>query len=215
MAEALERLSEQRYSQATNQSSCIMACQKSCLHTNCKFANQQQTVYLCSWVWSLRQHWLSWLPVCHYIVYTCAWTAWGAQPARQTSPCKEKKKKTAAAYTPCCDNMTILTWNVMRCTTTPDELRETADQKKPSVTVMTETKLTDTVHDRLFFQAYLPEYKLYHSCGQGKTVSTVRLAQQGTQWQSITPSLPKTQQRQSATITLQLKHTWKHLKSDL
>ncbi len=32
---------------------------------------------------------------------------------------------------------------------------------------MTETKLTNVKQDRLSFEAYLPENKLYHSCGKG------------------------------------------------
>jgi len=86
---------------------------------------------------------------------------------REKPPGKDKKKKTAGAHTPYCDHMTILTWNVMVSTTIPDELRVTADQKKPWVIVMTETKLTDIKQDRLVFEPYLPEYKLYHSCEKG------------------------------------------------
>jgi len=82
-------------------------------------------------------------------------------------PGQEKKKKTAGVYTPYCDHMTILTWNMMGSATIPDELREIADQKKPWVIVMTETELTDIKQDRVFVEPYLPKYKLYHSCGKG------------------------------------------------
>jgi len=45
-------------------------------------------------------------------------------------PLSKEEKKTAGAYIPYWDHMTILSWNVMGSTTIPDELREIADQKK-------------------------------------------------------------------------------------
>ncbi len=90
-------------------------------------------------------------------------------PSKKPTGKEMKKKKTAGVYTPYCDHMTILTWNMMGSATILDELREIADQKKPWVIVMTETTLTDIKQDRLFFEPYLPEYKLYHSCGEGNS----------------------------------------------
>ncbi len=86
---------------------------------------------------------------------------------KQTAHRNDKKKKTAGAYTPCCDTLTMLTWNVMGSTTVPDELRQIAHQRKPWIIVLTETKLTDARQDRVFFQEYLPEYTLFHSCIKG------------------------------------------------
>ena len=40
--------------------------------------------------------------------------------------------------------------------------------------VMTETKLADIKQDRLFFDPYLPEYKIYRSCGKGNNTSHCR-----------------------------------------
>jgi len=90
---------------------------------------------------------------------------------RQSATTKEKKKKVAGAYTPCCDT---LTWNVMGSTTVPDELRQIAHQRKPWIIVLTETKLTDARQDRVFFQEYLPEYTLFHSCVKGNDSSHCR-----------------------------------------
>jgi len=64
-------------------------------------------------------------------------------------------------------------------TAIPDELREIADQEKPWINVMTETKLTDIKQDRLFFEPYLPEYKLYHSCGMGNNSGHCRTGSGG------------------------------------
>ncbi len=86
---------------------------------------------------------------------------------KQPATTKEKKRKVAGAYNPCCDTLTVLTWNVMGSTTVPDELMQIAQQRQPWVIVLTETKLTDARQDRVFFQEYLPEYTLYHSCVKG------------------------------------------------
>ena len=86
---------------------------------------------------------------------------------KQPATTEEKKRKVAGAYHPRCDTLTILTWNVMGSTTVPDELMQIAQQRKPWIIVLTETKLTDARQDRVFFQEYLPEYTLYHSCVKG------------------------------------------------
>ena len=44
---------------------------------------------------------------------------------------------------------------------------QTAQQRKPWIIVLTETKLTDARQDRVVFQEYLPEYTLFHSCVKG------------------------------------------------
>ena len=61
----------------------------------------------------------------------------------QPATTQEKKRKVAGAYHPCCDTLTVLTWNVMGSTTVPDELMQIAQQRKPWIIVLTETKLTD------------------------------------------------------------------------
>ncbi len=86
---------------------------------------------------------------------------------KQPATTQEKKRKVAGAYHPCCDTLTVLTWNVMGSTTVPDELMQIVQQRKPWIIRLTETKLTDARQDRVFFQDYLPEYTLYHSCVKG------------------------------------------------
>ena len=83
---------------------------------------------------------------------------------KQSPSTKEKKKKVAGAYTPCCDTLTIPTWYVMGSTTVPDELKQIAHQRKPWIIVLTETKLTDARQDTVFFQEYRTGYTLFHSC---------------------------------------------------
>ena len=78
-----------------------------------------------------------------------------------------KKKNVAGAYTPCCNTVTVLIWNVMGSTNIPDELRQIAQQRKPWTIVLAETQLTDARQDRVFFQEYLPEHTLFHSCSKG------------------------------------------------
>jgi len=97
----------------------------------------------------------------------------------QPATTQEKKRKVAGAYTPCCDTLTVLTWNVMGSTTVPDELMQIAQQRKPWIIVLTETKLTDARQDRVFFQEYLPEYTLYHSCVKGNASGHCRTGSGG------------------------------------
>jgi exonuclease III len=78
-----------------------------------------------------------------------------------------------------CDHMTIMTWNVMGSTTIPDELREIADQKKPWVIVMTETKLTDKTGFSLNRTCQSASYTT--AVERATTVATVGLAQEGSQ----------------------------------
>ncbi len=86
---------------------------------------------------------------------------------KQPAITQEKKRKVAGAYNPCCDTLIVLTWNVMGSTTLPDELMQIAQQREPWVIVLTKTKLTDAKQDRVFFQEYLPDYTMYHSCVKG------------------------------------------------
>ena len=75
---------------------------------------------------------------------------------KQPATTQEKKRKVAGAYTPCCDTLTVLTWNVMGSTTVPDELMQIAQQREPCFIVLTETKLTDARQDRVFLKEHLP-----------------------------------------------------------
>ena len=95
---------------------------------------------------------------------------------KQPATTQEKKTKVGGAYHPCCDTLTILTWNVMGSTTVPDELMQIVQQRK---LVLTETKLTDARQDRVFFQEYLPEYTLYHSCVRGNNSGHCRTGSGG------------------------------------
>ena len=98
---------------------------------------------------------------------------------QQPATTQEKKRKVAGAYTPCCDTLTVLTWNVMGSTTVPDELMQIAQQRKPWIIVLTETKLTDARQDRVFFQECLPEYTLFHSCVKGNASGHCRTGSRG------------------------------------
>ncbi len=86
---------------------------------------------------------------------------------------EKKKKKVTGAYNPCCDALTVLTWNVMGSNTVPDELRQIAQQRKPWIIVLTETKLTDARQDRVFFLGYLTEYTLFYSYVRAMTAANV------------------------------------------
>ncbi len=67
----------------------------------------------------------------------------------------------------------------MGSTTIPDELREIADQKKPWVIVMTETKLTDKTGFSLNRTCQSASYTT--AVERATTVATVGLAQEGSQ----------------------------------
>ena len=77
--------------------------------------------------------------------------------------------------------VTVLTWNVMGSTIVPDELMQIAQQRKPWIIVLTETKLTDARQDSVFFQEYLPEYTLFHSCVKGNASGHCRTGSE--EWQ--------------------------------
>ncbi len=131
---------------------------------------------------------------------------------------QEKKRKVAGAYTPCCDTLTVLTWNVMGSTTVPDELMQTAQQRKPWIIVLTETKLTDARQDRVFFQEYLPEYTLFHSCVKGNASGHCRTGSGGvaiavhkslTSQNSVELIDHNNPAAESHLKTLRIKTTWK------
>ncbi len=67
----------------------------------------------------------------------------------------------------------------MGSTTMPDELRQIAQQRKPWIIVLTETKLTDASQDRVFIQEHLPQYALFHSCVKGNDSGCCRTGSGG------------------------------------
>lgn len=75
--------------------------------------------------------------------------------------------------------MSLLKWNIKGFTTIPDELQEIADQHKPWVIVLTETKFTDKEGDRHVLDKYVPEYKLVHSSGKGNASRECRSGSAG------------------------------------
>lgn len=77
------------------------------------------------------------LQTCALIVLPTAMQKSIAKNAVMKSPGKEQKNKTAGKYIPSCDHVPMLTWDVVRLTTIPDELREFADHKTPLVIVVT------------------------------------------------------------------------------
>ena len=97
---------------------------------------------------------------------------------KQPGTTQEKKRKVAGPYSLCCDTLTVLTWNVMGSTAVPDELMQIAQQRKPWIIVLTETKLTVARQDRVFFQEYLPEL-LFHSCVKGNASGHCRTGSGG------------------------------------
>ncbi len=131
---------------------------------------------------------------------------------------QEKKRKVAGAYTPCCNTLTVLTWNVMGSTTVPDELMQIAQQRKPWIIVLTETKLLDARQDRVFFQEYLPEYTLFHSCVKGNASGHCRTGSGGvaiavhkslTSQNSVELIDHNNPAAESHLKTLRIKTTWK------
>ena len=98
---------------------------------------------------------------------------------KQHATTQEKKRKVAGAYSPCCDTLTELTWNVMGSTTVPDKLMQIAHQRKPWIIMLTGTKLTDARQDRVIFQEFLPEYTLFHSCVKGNASGRCRTGSGG------------------------------------
>ena len=78
-----------------------------------------------------------------------------------------------------CEDMTIMTWNVMGTTTVLHEIQTLAQKYKPWVIVLTETKLTDLPQDRKLIEPYLPEYKLYHSRSKGRDTNAYRTGSGG------------------------------------
>ncbi len=125
---------------------------------------------------------------------------------KQPATTQEKKRKVAGAYTPCCDTLTVLTWNVMGSTTVPDELMQIIQQREPWVIVLTETKLTDARQDRVFFQEYLPEYTMYHSCVKGNDSGHCRTGSGGVAI-AVHKSLTSQNSVELITTALQPSHT--------
>ncbi len=78
-----------------------------------------------------------------------------------------KKQKTKGGYMTLGEQMTVLTWNVMGCTTILLELQDIVLKEKPWVIILTETKFTDIKADRQLLTPFLPQYKLHHSCEKG------------------------------------------------
>ncbi len=84
----------------------------------------------------------------------------------------------------------------MGSTIIPDELREIADQKQPWVIVMTETKLTGVNKTGFSLDRTCQSTSYTTAVERATTVATrigLGLAQDGSQWRSITPSPLKTQ----------------------
>ena len=55
-----------------------------------------------------------------------------------------------------------------------DELHDLAQEHKPNIIVLTETKLTGLPQERKLLEPYLPEYKLYHSRVKGRMTDNIR-----------------------------------------
>ena len=72
-----------------------------------------------------------------------------------------------------------MTWNVMGTTTVLDEIQNLAQEYKPCVMVLTETKLTELQQDRKMLNTCLPDYKLYHSRVKGHKIGKQRTGSAG------------------------------------
>ena len=72
-----------------------------------------------------------------------------------------------------------MTWNVMGTTTVPDELQHLAQEHKPCIMVLTETKLTELEQDRKMMNNCLPDYILHHSRVKGHETGKQRTGSAG------------------------------------
>ena len=68
----------------------------------------------------------------------------------------------------------------MGTTTVLDELHTLAQERRPCIMVLTETKLTELEQDRKMLHTCLPDYKLYHSGSR-----TTRLESSGQALQAL------------------------------
>ena len=90
------------------------------------------------------------------------------------TPSGSKKVKSTGDSREICEDMTVMTWNVMGTTTILNELRELAEVHTPWIIVLTEHKLTEQAQHRKLLDPYLPGYKLYHSRVKGRDTKDLR-----------------------------------------
>ena len=90
-----------------------------------------------------------------------------------------KKQKAEGVFSNRCEELRLMTWNVMGTTTVLDELQTLAKEHRPCVMVLTETKLTELEQDRKMLRTWLPDYKLYHSRVKGHRTGKQRTGSAG------------------------------------
>ena len=85
------------------------------------------------------------------------------EQATPTQNLAGKRQKAKGTFSDKCEEVRVMTWNVMGTTTVLDKLQNLAQNHKPCIMVLTETKLTELEQDRKMLNTCLPDYKLYHS----------------------------------------------------
>ena len=90
-----------------------------------------------------------------------------------------KRQKAKGTFSDKCEEVRVMTWNVMGTTIVLDELQNLAQEHKPCIMVLTETKLTELEQDRKMLNTCLPDYKLYHSRVKGHTTGKQRTGSAG------------------------------------
>ena len=90
-----------------------------------------------------------------------------------------KRKKADGIFSDRYEELLLLTLNLMGTTTVLDELQTLAQEHKPCIMVLTETKLTELEQDRKLLSTCLPDYKLYHSRVKGHKTGRQRTGSAG------------------------------------
>ena len=101
------------------------------------------------------------------------------EQATPTQNLAGKRQKAKGTFSDKCEEVRVMTWNVMGITTVLDELQNLAQKHKPCIMVLTLTKLTELEQDRKMLNTCLPDYKLYHSRVKGHKTGKQRTGSAG------------------------------------
>ena len=101
------------------------------------------------------------------------------EQATPTQNLAGKRQKAKGTFSDKCEEVRVMTWNVMGTTTVLDELQNLGQKHKPCIMVLTETKLTQLEQDRKMLNTCLPDYKLYHSRVKGHKTGKQRTGSAG------------------------------------
>ena len=101
------------------------------------------------------------------------------EQTRPTQNLAGKRQKAKGTFSDKCEEVRVMTWNVMGTTVVLDELQNLAQEHKPCIMVLTETKLTELEQDRKMLNTCQPDYKLYHSRVKGHKTGKQRTGSAG------------------------------------